>query len=246
MWCKLFFRLGNVLIRFFVKTFIALIVVSILYAVLIGLFRDFNWNGCVATQEKFLSLGFWAPLLILGGFALSSVALVPGTPLALFTGLIFGIGWGTLLALTGANMGASLAYAFSRTFGRRHVEKFLANRAWFRRMQDQLQGSGFEFMLFVRLVPIFPFTGLNFACGLLPIRTRDFILGSWIGMLPGTLVYVSLGHTGCQMIEQITAPNFRVRNLPADLQWQLLVIGLVLIIMGILPLIWKSMKQRSK
>ncbi len=246
MWCKLSFRLGNVLIRFLVKTSIILLLLSISYALLYGLFRDFNWTGCAATQAKFLSLGYWAPLLIVGGFALSSVALVPGTPLALFTGLIFGVGWGTLLALTGANIGATFAYFFARTFGRRHVERLLANQNWFRRMQAQLQGNGLEFMLFVRLVPIFPFTGLNFACGLLPIRSRDFILGSWLGMLPGTLVYVSLGHAGCQMIELITAPNFRLSSLPTDLRWRLLAIGLVLVIMGVLPLVWKNIKQRSK
>ncbi|HYX33008.1 MAG TPA: TVP38/TMEM64 family protein [Oligoflexus sp.] len=209
-------------------------------------FRDFSWTHCAQVQQYFLQMGWTAPLLIFIGFVSASFALMPSTLLALLTGLIYGWGWGTALALSGIASGACLAFFISRTLARQPLEQRLRHRSWYIRLQSMLQGNELGFVVLVRLVPLFPFTGLNFACGLLPIRFVDFALGSLLGMLPGTFVYVYLGHTGCQLIEPMMLGKFRDVHIPIELRWQLGSALFFLLLLSSTPILWQLRNRRKR
>ena len=67
-----------------------------------------------------------------------------------------------------------------------------------------MAAGGFKIVLLTRLSPLFPFTLLNYAFGLTKVRFRDYVLASWIGMLPGTLMYVYLGSTVKELADVAT------------------------------------------
>ena len=92
-------------------------------------------------------------------------------------------------------MGASLAFWLGRTLARGLVEKRLAGNSRFNALDQAVAAGGFKIVLLTRLSPLFPFTLLNYAFGLTKVRFRDYVLASWIGMLPGTVMYVYLGST---------------------------------------------------
>lgn len=142
----------------------------------------------------FRGLGAWAGLVYVLVYAVAPVVLVPASLLTVVAGALFGPFWGTVVVLIGANLGASAAFVSSRYFGswlqgRLDRVRFLRIDVLNRRIEE----NGFLLMLFLRLVPLFPFVALNYALGLTRIRTIDYVLGTLVGMIPGTVVYVYLG-----------------------------------------------------
>jgi uncharacterized membrane protein YdjX (TVP38/TMEM64 family) len=136
-------------------------------------------------------LGWWGPAIFIGGYALATVAMVPGTVLSLAAGAIFGIGWGFLWVLTGASLGAISAFVVSRYLARGFVERHLLD-ARFRAVDAAIGEQGFKIVALLRLSPVFPFNVLNYGLGLTRVRFRDYALAC-VAMAPGTLLYVYYG-----------------------------------------------------
>ena len=126
-------------------------------------------------------------------YAALVVALVPGSVLTLAAGYLYGPLWGTLLISPASVLGACLAFLVGRFFARDWISARLADNERFRRVDAAIGESGFRLIALLRLSPVFPFGLLNYALGLTKIRFRDYALASWLGMLPGTFMYVYLG-----------------------------------------------------
>ncbi len=114
--------------------------------------------------------------------------------LTVVAGLLFGLVEGTGLALLGALLGAVTAFGLGRVLGREAVERVTGRRA--ARLDDLLRRRGFLAVVGVRLVPVLPFTAINYAAGLTAVRTRDYLIGTALGIIPGTIAYASLGAYG--------------------------------------------------
>jgi uncharacterized membrane protein YdjX (TVP38/TMEM64 family) len=142
---------------------------------------------CIA--ERF---GIWAPIAYMALYALSTVLALPGTVMTISGGVLFGKWFGTLWAALGATLGACCAFTLARTLGRDFVARRLAGRGWFQALERGIAEGGLSFVLFVRVVPIIPPTGINFGSGLTSVRFRDYLLGTLIGLLPSTFVYTSV------------------------------------------------------
>jgi uncharacterized membrane protein YdjX (TVP38/TMEM64 family) len=137
-------------------------------------------------------LGPWGPVAFVAGYALATVALVPGSVLTLAAGAIFGVGRGTALVLVAATVGASAAFLVARYLARGLVERRLVGDARFAAIDRAIGTEGRKIVLLLRLSPVFPFNLLNYALGLTRVRFADYLVAS-IGMLPGTLLYVYYG-----------------------------------------------------
>jgi uncharacterized membrane protein YdjX (TVP38/TMEM64 family) len=137
-------------------------------------------------------LGVWGPVAFVAGYALATVAFVPGSLLTLAAGAIFGLGKGTALVLVAASLGASAAFLVSRYLARGFVERRLAGNERFAAIDRAIGTQGRKIVLLLRLSPVFPFNLLNYALGLTRVRFADYLVAS-IGMLPGTLLYVYYG-----------------------------------------------------
>src|SRR5260370_10350132 len=136
----------------------------------------------------------WGPVAFAAVYALACLVL-PGSLITLAAGSLFGVVVGTAGVPLSSVTGACLAFWLGRTLARGLVEKRLAGNRRFRALDQAVAAGGFKIVLLTRLSPLFPFTLLNYAFGLTNVRFRDYVLASWIGMLPGTVMYVYLGST---------------------------------------------------
>lgn len=145
-------------------------------------------DGIRAWVEGF---GWWAPVAFVLAYAVLVVALVPGAALTLAAGLVFGAVGGTLLTLMGAILGATAAFWLARAAGRRAVERLAAGPV--ARVDGWLGEHGLMAVITLRLVPLVPFSLSNWAAGVTAIRPRHFVVGTMVGIVPGTIVYATLG-----------------------------------------------------
>jgi uncharacterized membrane protein YdjX (TVP38/TMEM64 family) len=138
------------------------------------------------------SLGVWGPVAFVLGYAVATVAFVPGVVLTLAAGAIFGLLEGTLYVFVGATLGASGAFLLGRYVARGAVERRLEGKQRFRAIDGAVGQSGFKIVLLMRLSPVFPYNLLNYALGLTRVRFLDYLLACF-GMIPGTFLYVYYG-----------------------------------------------------
>jgi uncharacterized membrane protein YdjX (TVP38/TMEM64 family) len=140
-------------------------------------------------------IGPWGPALVVLAYILACVLLVPGSLITLGVGFIFGVVEGTLIVSVSSTLGASAAFLLGRTLAREWIQKKVEASPRFRALDEAVKQQGFKIVLLTRLSPVIPFTLLNYSYGLTKISFRDYVLASWIGMLPGTVMYVYLGST---------------------------------------------------
>lgn len=139
------------------------------------------------------SLGLWGPVLLAIFYVVACVLLIPGSLLTLGAGALFGLWWGYLAVSVGSVLGACLAFLLGRTIGREWVAGKVAGSTRFQAIDEAVGEQGFKIVLLTRLSPVFPFNLQNYAYGVTRVSFRDYILASWVGMIPGTLLYVYLG-----------------------------------------------------
>lgn len=156
------------------------------------------------------------------GYAIATVAFVPGSLLTLAAGAVFGITQGTLLVFIGATIGETAAFLLARHALRRQVEQRIRQDERFARLDDAIAREGRKIVLLLRLSPVFPFNLLNYALGLTRIGVRDYIIAS-IGILPGTLLYVYLG----KVIGDVAAISSGAVQPAGAGYWIVLTIGLL-------------------
>jgi len=139
-------------------------------------------------------LGVWAPLVFIAIYSLAPVIFFPGTILTLLAGFLFGPLWGTIYVLIGATIGSSLAFLTARYIASDWVEGH--THGMLTKIKAGVEEQGWRFVAFTRLVPLFPFTILNYAFGLTKIPLITYALSSFIFMAPGTFAYVYIGYVG--------------------------------------------------
>lgn len=153
-----------------------------------------GWSGPDRLQELVESAGWAGVAIFVAGYAVLVLAPTPASLLTILAGVLFGVWWGTLLAWAGAVLGALGGFALGRRLGRPAVDRMLRGRL---RQADQvLRDHGLVAVLAVRLLPLFPFTPLNYAAGLVDVRFRDYALGTALGIVPGALAYAAVGASG--------------------------------------------------
>ena len=131
--------------------------------------------------------------LIYGAIYVAGVVLfLPGLALTTLAGVLFGFLKGSIIVVIASNIGVHLSFLIARYIGRDFVMKFIKEDSFVDKMSSKMVDNGFLVMLYLRLIPLFPFNVINYASGLTPIKYRDYAIASFIGMLPGTLVYVYL------------------------------------------------------
>jgi uncharacterized membrane protein YdjX (TVP38/TMEM64 family) len=166
----------------------ALLVVLVTAAVVVGV------PDADVLRAQVAGLGPAAPAVFVLLYAAVTLLPLPKNVITAVAGLLFGLVDGVLLVLPGAMLGALAAFGLGRWLGRDAVERFTGTRV--ARVDALLARRGLVAILVSRLVPVLPFTGINYAAGLTAIRLRDFVLGTAIGIVPGTVAYVALGAYG--------------------------------------------------
>ncbi|MFO7690878.1 MAG: TVP38/TMEM64 family protein [Cryobacterium sp.] len=131
------------------------------------------------------------------GYATLTLTPMPKNVLSVAAGLTWGFGIGFVLVYLGALLGATLAFVIGRALGREAVEQFTGARV--ARVDALLRRRGLATVIGARLIPVLPFTAINYTAGLTAVRRRDYALGTAAGIIPGTLAYVALGAFGLDL-----------------------------------------------
>lgn len=170
-----------------------------------GIFLAFLYRDQInaGTLETWVATaGVAGPLLFMLLYALAAVLFLPGSVLTLAGGALFGPLWGTLYNLTGATVGAVLAFLVARYLASDWVEARVGKNAGGRveRLMKGVETEGWRFVAFTRLVPLFPFNLLNYALGLTRIPLLHYVIATFVFMLPGAVAYTYLGYAGREAV----------------------------------------------
>jgi uncharacterized membrane protein YdjX (TVP38/TMEM64 family) len=167
-------------------------------------------------------LGSTAPLVFIPLYIVACVLFIPGSILTLSAGFLFGVVRGSIYVSVAATLGATLAFLIGRYFARQWVAAQLANYPRFKTVDEAVAREGWKIVALTRLSPVFPFNLLNYAFGLTKVGLRDYVVASWAGTLPGTILYVYLGSLAGDLTRVATGGTERT---PAE--WAFYAIGLL-------------------
>lgn len=140
-------------------------------------------------------LGPWGPLVLAVAYIPLTVLAVPASVLTLGGGYLFGLPVGFVADSIGATIGAAAAFLLGRTIGRSFVISKLKDYPQFRAVAIAIRKSGFKIVLLLRLVPLLPFNMLNYLLSVTPVSIWEYMLASWLGMMPITFALVYVGTT---------------------------------------------------
>ena len=190
-------------------------------AVLVGAAKYFGLFPFLQAQMKMAldwirGLGVWGPIFFIGLYILACVFFLPGWVLTVGAGAVFGVVLGSVYVSVGATLGATAAFLVGRYLARDWVARKIQGNATFSAIDKAVAEEGWKVVGLTRLSPVFPFALLNYGFGVTRVSLRDYVLASWIGMMPGTVMYVYIGSLGNSGARQTT---------PAE--WALKIVGLL-------------------
>lgn len=205
---------------------------AVLAALLVGLSGALIVTGGGLSQERIedwvgdpsVASALLYPLL----YAALTVLLFPGAVLTAAGGALFGVVLGTALTLVGATVGATASFLVGRRLGRAEVERIAGRRIG--ALDEWLGRRGLLAVLYVRLFPLFPFNALNYAAGVTALSTRDYVIGTAIGIVPGTFAFAALGSS----IDDPLSAEF------------LGAVGLVVVLAVLAPLLNRRLSARGR
>jgi uncharacterized membrane protein YdjX (TVP38/TMEM64 family) len=146
-----------------------------------------NFNTWVA------HMGVTGIFIFIGAYAMATVLLAPGSILTIGAGFAFGLWKGFLAVSAGSTLGAALAFLVARFIARDKVEAIAKGNDKFRRLDNAIGKQGAKLIFLLRLSPVIPFNISNYFYGLTSVKFWPYVLVSWIGMIPGTFLFVYIG-----------------------------------------------------
>ncbi|MCH9032928.1 MAG: DUF547 domain-containing protein [Planctomycetes bacterium] len=198
---------------------IALIIVS-----LVVLIRALPVDRAIdLVKSKADGLGGWGPLALGAAYVVAALAFFPGSALTLTAGAVFGLVWGTVTVSLASTTAAALAFLIARYLARDKVARQARKFPKFEAIDGAIGDGGWKIIAMLRLSPAVPFSLGNYLFGLTAIRFWPYVLASWLFMLPGTFMFVYLGHIGTQGLR--SAAGAEQGKTPAE--WALLGVGLL-------------------
>ena len=161
---------------------------------LIAATKFLNLQGILKNAlESIASLGPWGPAAFILIYIVATVLFIPGSLLTLGSGVLFGVVGGSVCVSIGSVLGATCAFLTGRYLTRDWVSKQIEGNQKFKAIDSAVASEGWKIVLLTRLSPIFPFNLLNYAFGVTQVSLKDYFFASWIGMIPGTVMYVYIG-----------------------------------------------------
>lgn len=160
-------------------------------AALFVLFSQLPWRQwALGGREALIALGPAGALLYVGAYVAAAVCFVPGSAITFIGGAVFGPWVGLALVSLASTLGAGCAFLVGRYLARPAVEQWCAANPRLASLDRVVETSGWRIVALTRLSPAFPYNLLNYAFGLTRIGLGPYLLASWVGMLPGTALYV--------------------------------------------------------
>jgi len=171
-------------------------------------------------------LGPVGPIVLGLVYIVATVLFIPGAILTLGAGFLFGVFWGSVTVSIGSTLGATAAFLVGRYLARDWVASKIEKNAKFRAIDQGVAREGWKIVGLTRLSPIFPFNLLNYAFGLTDVPLKQYVLASWIGMMPGTVLFVYIGSVAGDLATLGTGHHQR-----STAEWILYAVGLLVTVL---------------
>ena len=182
--------------------------------------------------------GVLAVIVFLGVYTAATALAIPGAlVLTIAGGFLFGPWWGTVWVVIGATTGASLLFLAARTT----LGAALRARAgpMLKKIEAGFGANAFNYLLSLRLLPIFPFFIVNVVPAFVGVTLRTFVLATMLGIIPGSFVFASVGAGLGSAFEMMMEPTLASAVTPE------IIIALVsLAVLVLMPIVWKKLKAR--
>ena len=151
------------------------------------------------------NIGILAFILL---YILIVLLILPASWLSLLSGFLYGSYLGSIIVFISASIGASVAFFVSKSFFAIKLKNLFSRYPKLSVIEKVVKKGGLKLILLARLSPIFPFSILNYFCGLNSVKFKDFALGL-LGIIPGTFLYCSIGSLAksLQELKNIQSPN---------------------------------------
>jgi len=172
--------------------------------------------------DAIVGLGPWGSVIFIVLYIAATVLFLPGSILTLGAGAVFGVVKGAVIVSVSATLGATAAFLVGRYVARDAIARKIEGNPKFKAIDLAVAREGWKIVGLTRLSPVFPFNLLNYAFGLTRVSLRDYVLASWIGMIPGTVMYVYLGSLAGDLA---SIGSGRASRTPAE--WVLYGVGLL-------------------
>jgi uncharacterized membrane protein YdjX (TVP38/TMEM64 family) len=181
---------------------LCIIIIAIIAAGVLLPIKDWLVNMLQWTQ----GLGVWGPIFVAAFYIVACILFLPGSILTLGAGFLFKVLVGTITVSIGSTLGACAAFIVGRTVARQWISQKIGTNEKFLAIDNAVGKQGFKIVLLTRLSPVFPFNLLNYAFSLTKVSFWQYALASWLGMLPGTVMYVYFG-AGLRSLTDVAAGN---------------------------------------
>ena len=181
----------------------------------------FDW---AAIRDAVRASGPWAPLLCILLNALFTVLILPTTLVVVLVALLFGVWRGLAICLAGLGLGLACSFLLARHVVRGWLERRIGDTKLYRRLEENMRRDGWQLVLFMRLLPITPYSFLNYAFGLTGISFGRYFLASLVGIVPNVLALLWTAHAAGELAAgrmdwRIFALLFAGAGLFAALAW---------------------------
>lgn len=174
--------------------------------------------------------GSWGPIVYIIIYSIAPSLMLPGLPITIAGGVLFGPVGGIIYTSIGATIGASIAFLLARHMGREWVGTMLKEGRW-KELDSEVERKGWKIVAFTRLIPLFPFNMLNYAFGLTRIRFGHYAAATFVFMLPGIVAYVVFSSSLLGLLKGKVSKEF--------------VIGLILVVaVSAISVIYKHNSKR--
>jgi uncharacterized membrane protein YdjX (TVP38/TMEM64 family) len=140
--------------------------------------------------------GIWGYAIFIAAYAVATILFFPGSLMTIGAGLAFGLWRGFATVSAGSTLGAALAFLIARYCFRKKVEAVTKENPKFAAMDEAIDQGGWKMVALLRLSPLLPFNLSNYLYGVTKIGFWSYLAASWLGMIPGTFLYVYLGAAG--------------------------------------------------
>jgi uncharacterized membrane protein YdjX (TVP38/TMEM64 family) len=158
--------------------------------------NQLGWEGI---RAGILASGPWAPLLCILLYAFTTVFFLPTTLVGILVALIFGPFLGLPIALAGLALGMGLSFLIARYLLHGWIERRIGDTRLYRRIEEHMHREGWKLIVFTRMLPVNPFTFLNYACGLTRIPFWIYLAASVVGVIPNTVALLWTTHAAGQL-----------------------------------------------
>ncbi|MGL9747570.1 TVP38/TMEM64 family protein [Enterococcus sp. DIV0170] len=204
-----------------ISLFIVIVLLVIFLAYQFGLI-DLLTN--ISDLRAYLeNLGWWGYVIFILLSVIVAVFLLPGQVLAIVGGLAYGGLIGGALTVIGASLGATLSFIIGKYVARGYIIQRFGNDPTFQKIEKGVRENGLSFLIFTRLVPIFPFAIQSYAYAMTPMSVKKFSLISFLTMIPASFIYAF-------MASEIVA-----KGVSMSLLLELTVAGVLLALLAYLP-----------